>query len=145
MIDVVIIGGGGNSIEIAEAIEACNEKERKHNILGFLDDNKEIWGSSITGYKVLGPLQKAKVFNGKTKFINGIGNYVSFRKRKYIFENIGLSLERFISIIHPSAYVSERATIGLGVVIFQNCTIGIDVHIGNHVIILPNSTIQHNS
>ncbi len=145
MIDIVIIGGGGNSIEIAEAIEVCNEKEKKYNILGFLDDNREMWGSSLIGYKVLGPLQQAQIFNGNTKFVNGIGNYVSFRKRKEIFKNIGLPLDRFISIIHPDACVSKRATIGFGVVIFQNCTIGTDVHVGNHVIILPNSAIQHNS
>lgn len=145
MIDIVIIGGGGNSVEIAEAIEACNEEEKRYNMLGFLDDNREIWGSSIIDYKVLGPLQQAKGFNINTKFINGIGNYVSFRKRKEIFESIGLPLDRFISIIHPDACVSKRATIGFGGVIFQNCTIGIDVHIGNHVIILPNSAIQHSS
>lgn len=145
MIDIVIMGAGGNSIEIAETVEACNEKEKKYNIIGFLDDDKGKWGSSIIGYKVLASLQQVKTFSKETRFINGIGNYVSFRRRKEIVGHINLPSERYATIIHPQSCVSKRATIGAGVVIFQNCSIGVDVHIGNHVMVLPNSAIQHNS
>ena len=51
--------------------------------------------------------------------------------------------ERFVTLVHPTSYVSRRARLGHGVVVYQNCTISNNVSLGDHVLVLPNTVISH--
>ncbi|MBU3104469.1 hypothetical protein [Clostridium gasigenes] len=42
--DLIIIGAGGIGRETAYIIEEINEINKTWNILGFVDDNSEMWG-----------------------------------------------------------------------------------------------------
>lgn|SRR5690606_20579453 len=140
---IVIFGTGGNCIDILDTIREINKVEESYECIGFLDDNKEIWGKDIHGVPVLGPLVMAKELVDTCYFVNGIGSQKNFYKKKEIIAKSQVPLERYESIIHPTASVSDMAKIGKGVVILQNVTIASNVEIGNHVIILPNSVISH--
>lgn len=111
--------------------------------MGFLDDNEELWGKSILGVKVLGPLRKAASFSKDVYFINGIGGPTNFVNKEKIITRLGISPERFLTIIHPTASVSKTAQIGRGVAIFQNVVVTANAKIGDHVVILPNSIVSH--
>ena len=65
--------------------------------------------------------------------------------RKKIVAQTGLTIERFETIVHPTASVSALSNLGFGVVVFQNVTITTKTTIGHHVCILPNSVISHDS
>lgn len=140
---IVVFGTGGNCIDILDTIREINKIERTYDCVGFLDDNQGTWGKDIHGVPVLGPLSKAKEFVDSCYFVNGIGSQKNFYKKKQIIAKSQVPLNRFETIIHPSATVSDMAKIGKGVVILQNVTIASNVEIGNHVIILPNSVISH--
>lgn len=140
--NIIILGTGGNSIDILDAIAAVNQHRPAYHPLGFLDDDPGKTGLSIFGKPVLGPLHMAGTFKDAL-FVNGIGNQKNFWKKKEIIERTGLPPSRFESIIHPSAIISAMAEIGRGVVIFQNATVCANAVIGDHVIILPNSVISH--
>jgi sugar O-acyltransferase (sialic acid O-acetyltransferase NeuD family) len=141
---IIILGTGGNCIDILDTINDINDaiKKKKYECIGFLDDNKNNWGKEFRGIKVLGPLESAIEYP-TFYFINGIGSSYNYTKKEFIVSKTGLSLERFENIIHPTASVSKMVQIGYGNVIFQNVTITSNVKIGNHVIILPNSVISH--
>ena len=141
---IIILGTGGNCIDILDTINDINNSQRKniYKCIGFLDDNKLNWGEEFQGIKVLGPLDTATEYRD-CFFVNGIGSPINFWEKGTIISKTCLSLEKFENIIHPTASVSRMSKLGYGVVVFQNTTITSNVTIGNHVIILPNSVISH--
>lgn len=140
---IIIFGTGGNCIDILDTIREINKKEQLYEVVGFLDDNSEQWGKMIKDVTVLGPLNMAKDFISSCYFVNGIGSQKNFFMKDKILSTSKVPIERFETIIHPSAAVSDFSTLGKGVVILQNVTIASNVNIGNHVMILPNSIISH--
>lgn len=143
--NIIIIGTAGNSIDVLDTINEINlvSKNTQYKCIGFLDDNEELWQNELYGAKVLGPLSSALEYQDAF-FIFAIGSPFNFWKREQIAAKTCLPIERFETIIHPSASVSGMAKIGWGAVIFQNVTIASNVFIGDQVMILPNSIISHN-
>ncbi len=141
---LIILGTGGNCIDILDTVNAINE-HNQHTIykcIGFLDDNLENKGKVHFGVEVLGPLTSASNYKD-CLFVNGIGSHSNFWKKKDIISKTDIPLERFETIVHPSASVSKMAKLAQGTVVLQNVTIASNVNIGNHVMVLPNTVISH--
>jgi sugar O-acyltransferase (sialic acid O-acetyltransferase NeuD family) len=141
---IVILGTGGNSIDILDLIQDLNEADDRapYECVGFLDDNRAIWGSTLHGVPVRGPLSLAAELADCT-FVNGIGSPESFRHKPSLIASAGVATERFTTLVHPTAVVSRSARLGSGVVLFPHVTVGSNARIGHHVIVLPNSVISH--
>jgi sugar O-acyltransferase (sialic acid O-acetyltransferase NeuD family) len=141
---VVILGTGGNSIDILDTLHDINEAGGRlaYDCAGFLDDNAALWGTLRSGVKVLGPVSMAAELPD-CYFVNGIGSPTSFALKPSIITGAGVATERFVTLVHPTASVSRTATLGRGTVVFQHVTITSNVRIGDHVIILPNSVVSH--
>lgn len=140
--NIIILGVGGNCIDILDTINEINSMEYQYKVIGFLDDNVNKWGKKYYSVEVLGGLEKARSFKN-TYFVNGIGSPNNFWKKESILAKTGVSTDLFETIIHPAASVSKLSTIGKGTVVLQNTSIATNVKIGNHVIILPNCVISH--
>jgi sugar O-acyltransferase (sialic acid O-acetyltransferase NeuD family) len=141
---ILIFGTGGNCIDILDSIHEINTHVgwRKYAVMGFLDDDPAKRGKEIHGVPILGPLQAAREY-GDCFFVNGIGSPASFRKKEKILSDLQIEPERYESIIHPTAVVSQFARIGQGTVVLQNAVIASDALVGNHVMVLPNTVISH--
>jgi len=144
--EIVILGAGGNSIAIVDAIEALNAGTRspRYRLLGFLDDLPENEGRTVMGYPVLGPIDQAARWSG-CGFINGIASTESFRLKSKVIERSGIPDESFETIVHPRAVVAVDAKIGRGCAILANSVLCPGVSMGNHVIMLQNSSVNHHS
>lgn len=145
-VKVVILGTGGNCIDILETMQANNACKRAdhYECVAFLDDNQSLWGTQLHDTPIEGPLEKAELF-ADCRFVNGIGSPRNYRKKPDILARTSLELERFLTLVHPTASVSPSALLGRGTVIMQNVTIASNVTVGNHVIILPGSIISHDA
>jgi sugar O-acyltransferase (sialic acid O-acetyltransferase NeuD family) len=141
---VVILGTGGNSIDILDTLHDVNDTAGRsvYDCAGLLDDNEALWGTLRSGVKVLGPVEMAAELQD-CHFVNGIGSPASFAKKPAIIATAGVAPERFVTLVHPTASVSRTATLGRGTVVFQHVTITTNARIGDHVIILPNSVVSH--
>ena len=130
-------------MDIIDTINDINSMQGSavYECLGFLDDDMSLHRKTVRGLKVLGPLCAAHEFTD-CNFINGIGSAANFWKKRSLVTQTA-DLDRFESIIHPSASISRTARIGRGTVIFQNVTITSNVSVGRHVVVLPNSVISH--
>ncbi|HWX20983.1 MAG TPA: NeuD/PglB/VioB family sugar acetyltransferase [Candidatus Binatia bacterium] len=146
MKDLIILGTGGNCIDILDAVLALNESGGmlQYRVRGFLDDNKEVWGQEVQGCRVLGPLSHARNYSD-CLFANGIGSFHNYWRKPDIIATTGLPDEAFVSIVHPRASVSRFAALGRGTVVLQNATINSGVRVGCHVIILPNAVLSHDT
>ena len=143
---IIILGTGGNCVDILEAILDLNDagSDRPYDCIGFLDDDPAKAGVSIHGVPVLGPLTDAAQFTN-VQFVNGIGSHTNFWKKDSIIARTNLPEDRFETIVHPSARVSRFASIGHGTAILQNTTVASGARIGRHAFILAGSTINHDS
>lgn len=142
---LVILGTGGNCIDILDAVLELNDAagERRWECLGFLDDDPARAGTLVHGLPVLGPLAHASALPADVLAVNGIGSPHSFRRKPDIIAATGLPPGRFATIVHPAASVSRFARLGEGTVVLQQATIASDAVVGRHVIVLPSSVISH--
>jgi sugar O-acyltransferase (sialic acid O-acetyltransferase NeuD family) len=141
---IIILGTGGNCIDILDCIDAINATNASLNFrcVGFLDDDNSKWDRTYQRVKVLGGLARAPDFND-CFFVNGIGSPNNFWKKRAIIDKTNLELDKFLTLVHPRASIAKTAKLGAGTVVFPNVTITSNVCIGNHVIILPGSVVSH--
>lgn len=143
MKDLIIIGSGGLGRETVWTAERINSISPEWNILGFLDDNIQVQGQLIDGYRVIGTTAAA----GKYKdayFVCAVG---SANIRRRIVEKIkGIADVKFATLIDPACACSrERVSIGEGCIICANTYVTLDIKIGDHVYIGGNSTVGHDT
>ena len=56
MVKVAIIGAGGLARQILDVIDACQDDGQDIEAAGFIDENADLWGTSINGRPILGGL-----------------------------------------------------------------------------------------
>lgn len=141
MKDIVIIGAGGAGRETAWIIEQINVRKPTWNIIGFVDDNEEIWNSEINGYKVIGNLGCLDNLENKPYVIIAIANY---KVKKSIVNKLENKFE-FATIVHPDVYLNRTIEIGEGSIVYPGVVMTTNISIGNHVIVSPKCGIGHDS
>jgi len=140
MKDIIIIGAGGFGREVAWLIEDINRFKEQWNIIGFVDDNKEIQGKCINGYEVIGNTEW--LANQKLNVVNAIGNPIS---KKGTMKKLESSKNSYPVLIHPNVIISDKVNIGEGSIICAGNILTVDINIGKHVIVNLDCTIGHDS
>lgn len=141
--DLIIIGASGFGREVAWCVERINAVRPTWNLLGFIDDNSDIQGFDINGYKVLGKTSDVVAYPN-AYFVCAVG---SSKVRRAIISRIK-EIDpdiRFATIIDPSVECSELVTIGNGSIICAHTIATVNITIGEHVIINLDCTIGHDA
>lgn len=141
MKDILIIGAGGIGRETAWIIEEINEVKPTWNLLGYIDENSEIHGKELNGYKVLGGLEVLEKLEEKPYVVVAIANC---SVKKSIVTKLGEKYN-FATIIYPTVKVSKFIQIGQGTIIYPGVILTVNTKIGNHVLISGNCTIGHDT
>ncbi len=135
---VIIIGAGGHGKVIADIIT-----KSKDELIGFLDDNKEIGEVIIEKYKVIGKIEditKFSIADSNIQFIIAIGDN---KKRKTITEKY--KILNYYTAIHPNSQIGLGVTIKEGTAIMANTCINSSTTIGKHCIINTGAIIEHDN
>ena len=143
---LIIIGGIGNGTVAASTVEDINAIEKEWEIIGFLNDFET---EPIIGFPVLGKVdyataQKYLKFADVYFLYTLISVKLNFRFIHKLTD-LQIPVERFATVIHPTAVISKFAEIGHGVSIQPCVSVGPNVTIGNHVQIFAQSLLGHNS
>lgn len=140
MKEIVIIGAGGNSKVVIDIINNMNLKSNELRILGLLDDSLE--KDSFMGFPILGPVDVAVRYHNQKKvfFINAIGDN---KTRSSITERHPEL--NYITVIHPSAVISNDVEIGGGSMIMAGSVINIGTKIGRGCIINTGAVVEHDN
>lgn len=140
---IVIIGAGGFGKEVLWTLLDCNRNLKKYDILGFLDDDKNLHNKIVYGKKVLGGTEWILKNNSKNiKCVIAIGSGKIRKKIAAKLEKRGIE---FLTVIHPSIIMSDSVKVGNGTIIQPGTVITVDVEIGKHCRIDTNCTIAHDS
>ena len=141
MKDILIIGAGGIGRETAWIIEEINEVKPTWNLLGYIDENSEMHGKELNGYKVLGDLEVLEKLEEKPYVVVAIANC---SVKKSIVTKLGEKYN-FATIIYPTVRISKSIEIAQGTIIYPGVTLTVNTKIGNHVLISGNCGIGHDT
>ncbi|CUO44261.1 NeuD/PglB/VioB family sugar acetyltransferase [Clostridium disporicum] len=141
MKDIIIIGAGGIAREVAWIIEEINEINKEWNILGFVDDNEEVWGETFNDYKVLGGIDYLNNLKEKPYVVVAMANP---KVKKCIVEKLR-NYFRFATIVHPSIRMSRFIEVGYGTIVYPGVILTVNTKLGNHVIVSGNCGIGHDT
>lgn len=133
---IVIVGAGGHCKVVIDTIEEINKIENTYEILGILDDNKEI--KNVLNYTILGEIESLKNFDKKVVYHIAIGNN---EVREKVYKNN--KSREFISIKHPSGVISKYAIIESGSFVGAGAIVSSEAHIGLGTIVNTGSIIEH--
>jgi sugar O-acyltransferase (sialic acid O-acetyltransferase NeuD family) len=144
---VLIIGGKGTAINIAEQILQANEQFNYPMLIeGFCIDEPAI-GENIAGFPVVCGVRQAwdKYKETNFKFLFALYRPDAMEQRTKLLEDLKIPAERFATFIHPTAYVSKTSKIGAGTVVLNNATVQHDVKIGRYNIVNSQVVIEHSA
>ncbi len=135
---IALIGQGGHAKVITDMIHA----NKCYEIVAVFDDKYEYLSKEQD--ICYGPIPSIKETIGEIgfKLVIAIGNNAV---RKRIVQQLELKDESYETIIHPTAVVSESASIGFGTVIMPKAVINADTVIGSHVIVNTAAVIEHDN
>ena len=139
---IIIIGAriDGQAGVVINAISQINTYE----IIGFVDNTPELYGSTINGIPVIGSTDDIEKINLPVKnFHVAIGDNLARYRIQNALVNLGC---KPITVIHPSAIISEiDISIGLGSYIGPNAIINNGSKIGSSCIINSGATVEHDN
>lgn len=125
-----LLGASGHAKVIIDSLKASGKK-----ISGLFDDNPEV--KELLGYNVFGSFDSNRL--GDEELIISVGlNHI----RKKIVDKLPGEI-RYGNAIHPSAIMSEHASLGEGTVVMQGAVIQSSVSIGKHCIINTTASVDH--
>ena len=101
MEDLIILGAGGTSREIADAVADINSDRRRWNLIGFLDDDAAKHGKAVAGLSVLGSIDRAKQYPA-AQFIIGMARADDPWRRKMIVVDGRVKTRPFSLMAGPS-------------------------------------------
>jgi sugar O-acyltransferase (sialic acid O-acetyltransferase NeuD family) len=110
-------------------------------VKGFLDDNPSALTPDRCQFPILGSILDYPI-EPQDRFVMAIGNCV---KRAELIRKMEARGACFITIIHPTAYVSPNATVGNGCIVCPFCAIGNHARVGKHVLLTWYSSLAHDS
>jgi sugar O-acyltransferase (sialic acid O-acetyltransferase NeuD family) len=140
--DLVIVGAGGFARETAAAAAAANRVRATWRILGFVDDDPALHGTSRSGLPVLGGVDSV-VDLPSAGVVVCVGNPRNYTARQSIVQRLGLPTERYATVVHPSAEIGAGSVVGPGSVLLASTVLSADVTVGSHVAVMPQVVLTH--
>lgn len=137
---VVGIGAGGHAKVVIDIFQL----ESRYKIVGLLDANEDLWGSTVLGVPVLGgDGLLADIRHDCEHAFIGVGSTGRGHIRKRLFDMAighGFAIPR---AIHPRAYVASSATLGRGLTVMACAVVNSGTTVGDNVIINSSAVIEH--
>ena len=140
---LIIIGASGFGREVAWLVERINRVNPTWTLLGFIDDNEELQGKTVNGYRVLGKTDDV-IRYPEAFFVCAVGASKTRERIITRVKEVNPSI-KFGTVIDPSVETSDLVTVGEGSIICAHTIITVNIQIGNHVIINLDCTIGHDA
>jgi len=141
MIPVVGFGAGGHAKVVIEILRSMQE----YKIVGLLETQDALWGTSVLGVEVLGDdssMAELKQRGIKHAFI-GVGTVGDAQPRRRLYQKVSEFGFEIVPAIHAAAIVSSSAQIGDGPTIMAGAIVNADAVIGDNVIVNTGAIVEH--
>lgn len=125
----------GSGLEVLDCIADSSQ-------VVFVSDNPEYIGQDVHGIPVIARSEFQQIASPNLICVHG--SAASFQKRLELIDQFDGKVS-WQTVIHPSAVISKYASIGKNVFIAAGVSVGPNAVIEDHVILLANSTVHHDS
>ncbi len=136
------LGAGGHAKVLIDAAHSTGAYE----VLGLLDANPALIGTTVLGVPVLGGddmLPRVWREHSMTAFFVGVGGVGDSGPRRRLFELGVRTGIQPATIVHASATVSSSATVGPGCAILAAAVVGASVRLGANCIVNSAAVVEH--
>ncbi len=145
---IIVIGGKGTAVNVAEAlVDARETYNEKIEFLGFAIDDETL-GDEINGFPVLCKTREVNEKFSKyedVQFLFQLHRMDKMVERKKLVNSYGIDSKKWFTFVHPLSFVSKSVRLGYGTVVYANCAIHSNAIIGNHCMFSANTTIGHDT
>jgi sugar O-acyltransferase (sialic acid O-acetyltransferase NeuD family) len=138
---IVLVGAGGLGREVLHYVLEVIRPSPHMRVKGFLDDNPSESRPDGCDLPILGSILDYPI-EPQDRFVMAIGDFV---KRAELTRKMEARGARFMTVIHPTAYVAPNATVGNGCIVGPFCAIGSGARVGDHVLLTWYSSLAHDS
>jgi len=139
---VLILGGGNACVQVLSTMHRIKELRP----VGILDDNADIWGKSIMGCPILGPISQLNELWNAQAFDAAVVSFAGdLESRADLFESSQASGIPFCNVIDPTALVHSNVSMGTGNIIMAYCQIGACTAVGSNNLLSAYVDIEHHN
>ena len=141
---ILILGGQGDGVVIASALEDLRAIDSDVIPYGFLNDFEPV-GTKVAELPVLDTIENARRFLDEhdVYFISAILKAKAGYARSRKIEKLMIPIERYYTLIHPQATVSKAAKVGNGTFVGPHANIMPNAIIGNHCSFRAGANVGH--
>ncbi|AXT85841.1 acetyltransferase [Aeromicrobium sp. A1-2] len=140
MDDLILVAASGLVREVAETVAMAG----RHRILGIVDDDPALHGTSVGGIPVIGGIDQL-YWDRSSHVVVCAGQGIVRRRIVELLAAHEIGPSRFATIVHPSVHVPPSCFVGVGSVLLAHVAITADARIGRHVVVMPNATVTHDN
>ncbi len=135
---VILIGAGGHGSVLLDVIRLTGRS------LQGVSAQETPAGPAWEGIPFLGPNNALFGLDPQAiELVNGVGSVRSMARRAGIFRTFKEKGFTFATLIHPSAVLGSRVTLGEGAQIMAGCVLQPDVVIGADTIVNTRTSVDH--
>jgi sugar O-acyltransferase (sialic acid O-acetyltransferase NeuD family) len=138
-VPLVLVAASGLAREVLAALV---EEPSGFEVRGLLDDAPNLQGATVGGVPVLGTVDTAGD-HADAVFLVCAGRGTSRAGIVGRLARLGVGEDRYATFVHPRASVPRTCRIGAGSVLLAGTVLTTDVHVGRHVVVMPNVTLTH--
>lgn len=138
---IVIAGAGGFGREVLQYIYDAMALQDGYVVKGFLDDRPPDLAALGLEVPVLGGTDGYD-FEAGDRVLLAIGD-TNVRLR--LAERFAARGARFLTVVHPLAYVSASARLGTGCIVAPFATVGAHARLGDHTVLTFYASVAHDA
>ena len=138
---VAIVGAGGYGRVVMDVLMASGFGDR---VLGFYDDAHAALSGEVRGVPILGDVGMLKSMLS-VEPVHVVVAITDNEARLQVANSLRGLGARFLTIVHPEAYVSEAAVVGDGSVVAAGAIVHPDAAVGSHCFLGPRSVVDRDA
>ncbi|MCI4084586.1 hypothetical protein MRQ86_30590 [Streptomyces sp. MMS21 TC-5] len=146
--DLLIVGAGGFARETAQAVrdvaaaDGARGRAPRWRLAGHLDDDPALHGREVDGVPVRGGCDLVHELPA-ARVVVCVGSPRDYAVRARLVRRLGLPVDRYATVVHPTAAVSASSVLGAGSVLLAHCVLTAAVRVGSHVAVMPQVVLTH--
>ncbi|QNE24558.1 NeuD/PglB/VioB family sugar acetyltransferase [Streptomyces sp. INR7] len=146
--DLLIVGAGGFARETAQAVrdvaaaDGARGRAPRWRLAGHLDDDPALHGREVDGVPVRGGCDLVHELPA-ARVVVCVGSPRDYAVRARLVRRLRLPVDRYATVVHPTAAVSASSVLGAGSVLLAHCVLTAAVRVGSHVAVMPQVVLTH--
>lgn len=140
MADLLLIGASGLAREVLAVLTGVGDPRQ----IAVLDDRTELRGTMLSSAPVLGTIDEVGEYP-EAAILICVGRGTRRETIAARLTLLGVTEDRYTSVVHPAVDIPADCTIGAGSVLLAGVVLTATVAVGRHVVVMPHVTLTHDN